>query len=346
MKKLIKNLAGVTLLVLLFSTLISCKKVDTPPKGGDKEIVKIELNEVTRSIFYAPLYAAVTNGYFKEEGLELEITTGQGADKTMQQLLSGSVQIGFSGPEQVIYIYNQGREDYPVVFAQLTQKDGSFLVSRTEEKDFSWEGLKGKTVVGGRPGGMPEMALEYVLKNHGIDIKSDLDLITNIAFNATAGAFKGGTGDYVALFEPSASALEKENSGHIVASIGKSAGTLPYTCFYATKSYMKDNPEIIESFTRAIYKGQQWVNSTANEDIAKAIIDFFPGTDEATIIKVIANYKEIDAYSQTPYVKEEDMTRLMDIIQSYDSQLIPKRPPIMDIVDNSFAEKVLQKELK
>ncbi|MGM9974947.1 MAG: ABC transporter substrate-binding protein [Clostridiaceae bacterium] len=346
MKKRTKNLVGVTLLVLLFSTFISCKNVDTPTKGEEKEIVKIQLNEVTRSIFYAPLYAAVTKGYFKEEGLELEITTGQGADKTMQQLLSGSVQIGFSGPEQVIYIYNQGREDYPVVFAQLTQKDGSFLVSRTDEKDFSWESLKGKTVVGGRPGGMPEMALEYVLKNHGIDIKDDLNLITNIAFNATAGAFKGGTGDYVALFEPSASALEKENSGHIVASIGKSAGTLPYTCFYATKSYMKANPEIIEGFARAIYKGQQWVVNSTNEEIAKAIIDFFPGTDEATIIKVIANYKEIDAYSQTPYINDEDMTRLMDIIQSYDSQLIPKRPPITDIVDNSFAEKVLQKEIK
>ncbi len=343
MKKGTKKLIGVTLLVLLFSLIISCKNEDVPPKGEEKEIVKIELNEVTRSIFYAPLYAAVTEGFFKEEGLEIEITTGQGADKTMQQLLSGNVQIGFSGPEQVIYIYNQGREDYPVVFAQLTQRDGSFLVGREDDKDFSWEEIKGKTVVGGRPGGMPEMALEYVLKNHGIDVKSDLNLITNIAFNATAGAFKGGTGDYVALFEPSASALEKENSGHIVASVGKSAGTLPYTCFYATKSYIEANPSVIEGFTRAIYKGQKWVSTSTNEEIAKSIIDFFPGTDEETVIKVISNYKDIDAYSVTPAIEEEDMSRLMDIIQSYDSQLIPKRPPFEDIVNNSFAEKVLQK---
>ncbi len=343
MKKSTKNLIGVTLIVLLFSTIISCKNKDIPPKGEEKEIVKIQLNEVVRSVFYAPLYAAVTEGFFQEEGLEIEITTGQGADKTMQQLLSGNVQIGFSGPEQVIYIYNQGREDYPIVFAQLTQRDGSFLVAREDDKDFSWEDVKGKTLIGGRPGGMPEMALEYVLKNHGIDVKQDLNLITNIAFNATAGAFKGGTGDYVALFEPTASVLENEDSGHIVASIGKSAGTLPYTCFYATKSYMEANPEIIESFTRAIYKGQQWVSSSTNEEIAKAIIDFFPGTDEETIIKVISNYKDIDAYSATPDIKEEDMTRLMDIIQSYDSQLIPKRPPFADIVDNTFAEKILQK---
>ena len=343
MKKSTKNLIGVTLIVLLFSTIISCKNKDIPPKGEEKEIVKIQLNEVVRSVFYAPLYAAVTEGFFQEEGLEIEITTGQGADKTMQQLLSGNVQIGFSGPEQVIYIYNQGREDYPIVFAQLTQRDGSFLVAREDDKDFSWEDVKGKTLIGGRPGGMPEMALEYVLKNHGIDVKQDLNLITNIAFNATAGAFKGGTGDYVALFEPTASVLENEDSGHIVASIGKSAGTLPYTCFYATKSYMEANPEIIESFTRAIYKGQQWVSSSTNEEIATAIIDFFPGTDEETIIKVISNYKDIDAYSATPDIKEEDMTRLMDIIQSYDSQLIPKRPPFADIVDNTFAEKILQK---
>lgn len=348
MKNSIKKLSLILFMLFLGTIVVACgNKTPTPkPPEGEVKEVKVRLNEVVRSIFYAPMYAAISEGFFEEEGIEIELSTGQGADKTMQQLLSGSVDIGFSGPEQVIYIYNQGREDNPILFANLTQRDGSFLVAREDDKDFSWEDVKGKTLIGGRPGGMPEMALEYVLKNHGIDIKNDLDLITNIAFNATAGAFKGGTGDYVALFEPSASALEKENSGHIVASVGKSAGTLPYTCFYATKSYMETNPEIIESFIRAIYKGQQWVSSSTNEEIAKAIIDFFPGTDEATIIKVITNYKDIDAYSQAPYIKEEDMTRLMDIIQSYDSQLIPKRPPIMDIVDNSYAEKVLQKEIK
>lgn len=256
----------------------------------------------------------------------------------MQQVLSGSADIGFCGPEQVIYIYNQKREDLPIVFAQLTQKDGSFLVGRNEEKDFKWESLNGKTVIGGRPGGMPEMSLEYVMRNHG----AKPELITNLAFTATAGAFKSGTGDYVALFEPTGSMLEKDKSGFIVASVGKSAGTIPYTCFFATKSYMDKNSDLIERFTRAIYKGQKWVDTHSENEIAKEIISFFPGTDEELITNVIKNYKEIDAFAKTPNIKEEDMTRLMDIIQSYKSDLIPERPEFNKIVTNKYAEKVIK----
>jgi len=329
------------LILFLIPSIISCKSKETPKVTPVNGITKIRLNEVARSIFYAPMYAAINEGFFKEVGIEIELTTGQGADKTMQQLLSGSVDIGFSGPEQVIYIYNQKREDYPVVFAQLTQKDGSFLVGRKKDADFTWEHVKGKTIVGGRPGGVPEMALEYVLRNHGIQPDKDLNLITNIAFNATAGAFVGGTGDYVALFEPTGSMLEKENSGAIVASIGKSAGVMPYTCFYTTKSYMEKNPDIIERFTRAIYKGQLWVAKTKDEDVAKSIISFFPGTDNALVINVIKNYRDIDAFAANPIIKEEDMSRLMDIIQSYKSDLIPKRPPFNDIVTNKFSKKIV-----
>jgi len=264
------------------------------------------------------------------------------ADKTMQQVLSNAVDIGFSGPEQVIYIYNQNREDYPVIFAQLTQKDGAFLVAKNAEADFNWESLKGKTVIGGRPGGVPEMALEYVLKNHGINPSVDLELITNLAFTATAGAFKGGTGDYVALFEPTASMMKKENSGHIVASIGASAGTMPYTCFYATKSYIEKNPIIIEKVTRAIYKGQIWVNSHSDEQVITSIKPFFPGADETTLIESIKNYRNIDAFSSDPIIKSDDLTRLMDIIQSYKADLIPQRPAFDKIVNNTFAEKVVK----
>lgn len=259
----------------------------------------------------------------------------------MQQVISKSADIGFCGPEQVIYIHNQKKDDLPVVFAQLTQKDGSFLVGRTEEKDFNWETLKGKTVIGGRPGGMPEMSLEYVMRNRGLNLNKDVKLITNIAFTATAGAFKAGTGDYVALFEPTGSMLQKEKGGYIVASIGKSAGTIPYTCFFATQSYMDKNPEIIEGFTRAIYKGQKWVKEASNEDIAKAIESFFPGTDRDIIVSVIKNYKDIDAFASTPNIKEDDMTRLMDIIQSYQSDLIPQRPAFDKLVTNKFADKVI-----
>lgn len=341
MKKRYFTFFSVALSLILSTALLAgCKKDRTATDSS--KLTKVRLNEVTRSIFYAPFYVAVNNGYFKEEGLEIDLTTGEGADKTMQQVLSSSVDIGFSGPEQVLYIYNQKREDYPVVIGQLTQKDGSFLVSRKEEPNFKWEDLKGKNVVGGRPGGVPEMALEYVLRNHGLTPGKDLNVITNIAFAATTGAFKGGTGDYAALFEPNASLLKKDNSGYIVSSVGSEAGIIPYTCYYATQSYIKSHPDVIEKFTRAVYKGQLWVQKNSDADIAKTIKSFFPGTDESLIQQVVKNYKDIDAYAQSLVLKEENLNRLMDIIQSYKADLLTSRPPFKDVVNNTFAEKAVQ----
>lgn len=280
--------------------------------------------------------------FFEEEGLAIDLSTGQGADKTMQQLLSGNVDIGFSGPEQVVYIYNQGREDYPVVFGQLTQRDGSFLVGREEEENFDWSSLKGKEIIGGRPGGIPEMALEYVLKQNGLNPENDVKMVTNVDFTATAGAFKSGIGDYVALFEPTATMLEKDGAGNIVSSIGNEAGNISYTCFYTTKSYMDENPEIIQKFTNAIYKGQQWVQQHTSEEVADSIISFFPGTDKEVIVKVIDNYKNIEAYSETPEVSEDGLNKLMDIIQGYDESLITERPDFNIIVNNSFAKQAVK----
>lgn len=308
-------------------------------KSEDKTMTKVRLNEVTRSVFYAPMYIAMSEGYFEQNGIQIDLQTGQGADKVMQAVLSNSADIGFCGPEQVIYINLQGREDKPVVFAQLTQKDGSFLVGRTDEKNFDWKNLEGKDIIGGRPGGVPAMALEYSMKQNGINPDTDANMVTNIDFAATAGAFKGGTGDYVALFEPTASVLEKEGTGHILASVGEESGVIPYTCFFATSSYMKENPEVIEKFTEAIYKGQKWYFSHSSEEIADKIIDYFPGTDKDTIVTVIDNYKKIDALAHNPAIKEEDLNRLMDIIIEYDSSLIPQKPAFNTIVDNSYAEK-------
>ena len=333
------RITKVVVLLISLVMAISLFGCESREKGSLK---KVRLNEVTRSVFYAPMYVAINEGYFEEEGIELDISTGQGADKTMQQVLSGSVDIGFSGLEQVIYIYNQGREDYPKAFAQLTQKDGSFLISRENEKDFSYESLKGKTIIGGRPGGVPEMSLEYVLKKHGLTPGIDVNIITNIAFNATAGAFTGGTGDYVALFEPTGSMLEKEKKGYIVSSIGKEAGDISYTTFYANQSYIKKNAEIIESFTRAIYKGQKFVEESSDEKVAKAIIDFFPGSDLDVLTNVVKNYRSVEAFSKTPAVSKEHVDHLMDIIQDYDSDLIPTRPEFDDIVDTSFVDKVVK----
>ena len=334
-------IAIVGVIALIGTTFVSCEK-ETTNKNGEV-LHTIRQNEVVRSVFYSGLYVSISEGFFEEEGIKIDLSTGQGADKTMQQLLSGNVDIGFSGPEQVVYIYNQGREDYPVVFGQLTQKDGSFLVGREAEEDFEWASLKGKEVLGGRQGGIPEMALEYVLKQNGLDIAKDVNMVTNVDFTATSGAFKSGTGDYVALFEPTATMLEKDGNASIVASIGESAGNISYTCFYTTKSYMDENPELLQKFTNAIYKGQQWVEDHPSEENAKSISSYFPGTDLDVIESVIDNYKSIDAYSETPIVSEDGLNRLMDIIQDYDSSLIEERPDFNIIVNNEFAKKAIEK---
>jgi len=337
--KFIKIASMVALLGVVSLSLISCNKktVDT-----EKKLTKVRLNEVVRSVFYAPMYVAINEGFFEEEGIEIDLSTGQGADKTMQQVLSKNADIGFAGPEQTIYINNQGRGDYPIIFAQLTQTDGAFIVGREANENFKWTDLKGAEVIGGRPGGVPEMAFEYALKLNGLDPKTDVNLVTNIDFTATSGAFKAGTGEYVTLFEPTASMIEKEGSGHIVASIGKEVGNLPYTAFFATKSYIDENPEIIQRFTNAIYKGQLWVDSHSNEEIADSIISFFPGTDKDIIISVVKNYKDIDAIATKPTIEEEDLNRLMDVIESYDSSLLPARPSFEKIVNNSFSEEAMK----
>lgn len=322
-----------TVCITIFS-LVGCTR-----SKSSEDKTKVRLNEVTRSVFYAPMYIAISQGFFDENGIEIDLQTGQGADKVMQAVLSDSADIGFCGPEQVIYINNQGRDDYPILFGQLTQKDGSFLVGRNAIDDFKWADIKGSDIIGGRPGGVPTMALQYAMKKNNINPDKDVNMVTNIDFSATAGAFKGGTGDYVALFEPTASTIEKDGGGYILASIGEEAGVIPYTCYFSTKSYIDKNPQVIENFTKAIYKGQQWFFSHSNEEIADSIIDYFPGTDRDTIITVVKNYKSIDALAHNPEIKEEDLNRLMDIIQDYDSSLITIRPEFSKIVDNSYAIK-------
>ena len=265
------------------------------------------------------------------------------ADKTMQQVLSKSADLGFCGPEQTIYIYNQNKEDYPVLFAQGTQTDGAFIVGRTDDTNFTWEKLRGKDIVGGRPGGIPEMALELALKNHGLTPGKDVNVITNIAFAATTGAFKGGTGQYAALFEPNGSMLKQDKSGYIVASVGESAGVIPETCYFATKSYIDNNPEVIQKFTNALYKGQLYVKNTSDAEIAKVIKPYFAGTDISIIQSVITNYKKINAFSTNPLLTQDIMNKFMDIIQGYKADLIPSRPPFNKIVNTSFATKAMGK---
>jgi len=302
--------------VLALSSMVftGCGKEDG--SKAQRELTRVQLCEVVHSIFYAPQYVAISQGFFEEEGLEIELTTAQGSDKVLTALLSNTADVGLAGSEAGIYVYNQGQEDYAVSFAQLTRRDGSFLVGRNPEPEFKWENLKGKTIIGGRPGGMPEMVLEYVLKKHGLTPGKDVEIITNLAFTATAGAFKGGTGDYVALFEPTASLLEREGAGYVVSSLGRSSGEVPYTVFMVRKSMVKENPELVQKFTNAVYRGQRWVNSHSASEVARVIQPFFPDADLDLITRVVARYQEQDTWPITPLVDEDSFLNMQDIIRT------------------------------
>ena len=264
MRKLSKRCLALAAAALMMFAAAGCSTT------GEQELVTIELNEVTHSVFYAPQYAAMELGFFEEEGLEISLTNGGGADKVMTAVLSGGSDIGLAGPEAAIYVYGEGREDYCVVFGQLTKRDGAFLVGREEEPDFQWENLAGSYIIGGRAGGVPLMTFEYLLRQKGLTPNVDLTVDSSVQFNMMAGAFTGGTGDYVALFEPTASQLEREGLGVVLASIGEEAGEVPYTAYFASKSYMEQNPDIIERFTRPFTRASSGSKSTARRRLPRS----------------------------------------------------------------------------
>ena len=282
----------------------------------DKELTKIKVAEVAHSIFYAPQYAAISEGFFEEEGISIDLTLTPGADKVTAAVLSGDVDIGFSGSEATIYVFNGGEKDYLKTFAQLTQKDGSFLVSREKINNFKLDDLKGKTIIGGRAGGMPEMTFEWALKSAGIDPKKDVKIDTSIAFAAMGGSFISGNGDFVTLFEPTALEIEQQGYGYVVASIGELGGVVPYTSYSAKISYINNNKEIIQKFTKAIQKGLDFVHEKNSEEIAKSILDFFPDTSLADLTKVIDRYKKQDTWPKTTEFTKESFDHLQEIMIS------------------------------
>lgn len=258
----------------------------------------------------------------------------------MTSVLSNQVQIGFAGPEASIYVYNEGKEDYTEVFAQLTKRDGSFLVSKTDTDNFSWDDLKGKTVIPGRKGGVPYMTLEYVLKKNGINPQNDLVLDDSIKFDLMAGAFSSGNAEYVTLFEPTASMTEMQGKGYIVASVGKEAGEIPYTAYFAKKSYITENEDIVQGFTNAIYEGQQWVNEHSSKEIAEVVQEFFPDTELEMLETAIQSYKDIDAWSETPILTEESFERLEDVM--IEAGELNKKVPYKEIINNTYAENAIK----
>ena len=333
-----KTITYAIVIIILIAIVISIFITKNKTNNNENELKTISVNEVTRSVFYAPQYVAINNGYFEENGMKIELSTGQGADAVMTAVLSGQCDIGFAGPEASIYVYNEGKEDYTQVFAQMTKRDGSFLVAKEDTDNFSWQDLKGKTVIPGRKGGVPYMTLEYVLKKNGINPQTDLILDDSIKFDLMAGAFTSGDAEYVTLFEPTASLTEQEGKGYVVASVGAEAGEIPYTAYFAKKSYIESNEDTIQKFTNAIYKGQQYVKEHTSKEIAEAIQSFFPDTDIEQLENAVQSYKDIDAWNETPVLKEEAYHRLEEVMTMAGE--LDKKAPYEKVINNKYAEQV------
>lgn len=328
MRKIICGiLAGSMMLTSL--SLTGCQKEEA------SNLTPVTLSEVAHSIFYAPQYVAIEEGYFEDEGIALTLVNSAGADKVMTAMVSGEADIGFMGSEASIYTYAGGEEDYAVNFAQLTQRAGNFLVGRTPETDFKWENLVGTKVLGGRAGGMPQMVFEYILKKHGINPKTDLTIDQSINFGLTAAAFTSDDSDYTVEFEPFATSLELEGSGYVVASLGEESGYVPYTAYCAKKSYMAENPEVIQKFTNAIQKGMDYVNSHSAEEIAAVIQPQFAETPMENIVKIVERYKAQDTWKQDLVFEEESFDLLQNILE--EAGELPARVPYTDLVTTEFA---------
>lgn len=328
MKKIIISFICVLVIVIMGIIVI--------PRNKKSDLKHIKVAEVTHSIFYSPQYVAHALGYFKDEGLDVEIMLVPGADKVTAAVLSGDVQIGFCGSEATIYIYNGGEKDYLKTFAGLTKRDGSFLVSREKYDNFTLNDLKGKYVIGGRKGGMPEMTFEYTLKENGINPKEDLTIDTSIAFASMGGAFIGGIGDFVTLFEPNALQIESQGYGYVVASIGELGGVVPYTAYNAKKSFIENNPDTIKGFTNAIQKGLDYVHEHTDEEVASVILSYFPDTSLNDLTKIVKRYRDNDSWFKTTFISEDDFNHIQDIMKSAGE--LEEFAPYKDLVDNSFSK--------
>lgn len=329
-----KKTGAVCMALLAAAAMAGCGSGTDKAKDGGTPVV---LNEVAHSIFYAPMYVAIEEGYFADAGIDLTLVTGFGADKTMTAVLTGEADIGFMGSESTIYTYVGGTEDYVVNFAQLTQRAGNFLVSREPVEDFTWDMIKGKNVLGGRAGGMPEMVFEYILAKQGIDPVADLHIDQSIDFGSTAAAFSGGQGDFTVEFEPHATALEQKGEGYVVASLGEASGYVPYTAFSAKKSYLEENGEVIQAFTDALQKGMDFVQSHTSEEIAEVIAPQFPETDMETLTTIIERYHVQDTWKGDLIFSEDAFSLLQNILK--DSGVLQESVPYGDLVNTEFAKK-------
>ena len=336
MKKIIKFMSAALAACLVSLPLSSCKEKD------DMKTVKV--NEVTHSVFYAPLYLAEALGYFEEEKIKIDLTNGGGADSVMASVLSGDAEIGFCGPEAALYVLIGGSSDVPTVIGQLTKRDGSFLVSRNPEPDFKWENLKGKEILAGRKGGVPAMTFEYILNNNGLKDGVDLTLNYDVAFNLMVGAFEAGTADYCTMFDPTAYEYEAAGKGYVVASVGEASGEVPYTCFIAKNSWLTKNESTAEGFLRAVTKAVKYINETPSATVSPYLVKYFEGVSEQSIAASVDRYRNIDAWRTKLTMTEDSFNRLQDIIENAGE--LSRRANLNELTDNSYAQKVYNEVYK
>ena len=318
-------------LCLVFAfCFVGCSKSDT-----------IRMSEVTHSVFYAPLYVAINKGYMEEEGLKIDLTSGQGSDVSMSALLSGNADVALLGPETVVYVHANGSSNHPMVFGQLTKRDGSFLVARNSISDFNWKtSLENKTVIAGRRGGMPAMTFEWIVNNNGLYNGTNITLDLDTSFGAMVPTFQGGSGDFCTMFEPTATEYEEAGLGKIVASVGEYSGEIPYTCFMASRSFMQKYPNKIEGFLRAIKKAYTFIMTSSSDEVAKALAPSFDGSSEASLKKAVESYKKIDAWMATPAMTESSYNRLISVLKNSGTLKSNASVSFNDVVDNSFALKI------
>lgn len=328
-----KKLLIFYLTFILLLTSVACQ--------NDNGKTKVEVNEVTHSIFYTPFYVAIEGGFFEKEGLEISLTNGGGSDASMTALLSGSCDIALLGPETIIYTAIGGAKDTPKIFAQLTKRDGSFLMGRKEDKNFTWESLRGKEIIAGRRGGSPAMSLEYALNKNGLKDGENVTLNYDVQFNLTAAAFVAGTGDYVTMFEPTASEYQREGKAYIVASIGKESGEVPFTTFAAKESFIKSNEDLIKKFTTALYNAIKYIKETDTQKVAKLLEKSFPSTSLQSIVDSLNSYKEIDAWQEDLLLKKEAFNRLQEVMENAGE--LTTRVNYEDLVYNEITEDVYKK---
>lgn len=327
-------------LAVFVAVLVGLVSVGFAGCGGNS---KLRVNEVTHSIFYAPFYAAINLGYFEEEGIEIDLVNGGGSDQSMTALISNSADVALLGPETAVYVVNEGASNTPVIFGQLTKRDGSLLIGRNPEPDFKWSNLVGKEIIGGRRGGSPAMALQYAIeKVNNLPIGTGPDKVNinlDVAFNLVVGAFEAGTGDYCTMFEPTASEYVAAGKGYIVASVGEECGEVPFTCFMAMRSYINKNESQIEAFLRAVMKGYNYLMNATDDEIYEALAPSFSTSTRSSIVTSVQTYKRIDAWMSSPAMEESAYNRLLAIMTNAGE--LDKNVDFSKVVDNSYANRVM-----